>query len=220
MSKNNDEANSVSEKPFKNPMEGMNPRMYDLVTALMMTGRQKAIRQMTIELAEIHTGNQVLEIGCGTGTLTILAKKQTGENGLVFGIDPLPQMIKRAQQKAAKSKLKIDFQIAPYEQIPFPENHFDVVLASFMIFHTNDDTRQQGLNEVFRVLKPGGKFLIIDTKPMEKKNVQKIAVELTDEVMWERPLDKLLPMLENSGFNSIKLGDTKYSIIGYVKAQK
>jgi ubiquinone/menaquinone biosynthesis C-methylase UbiE len=219
MEKNN-ETNFVSEKPFKNPMEGMNPSVYDLVTALMMTGRQKAIRQMTVDLAGVKLGDQVLEIGCGTGSLTLFAKKQAGENGSVFGIDPLPQMIKRAQMKAMKSKLKIDFQVAPYEQIPFPENQFDVVLASFMIFHTDDATRQQGLNEVFRVLKPNGIFLIIDTKPMEKKKAKKIVSNLTDEVMWDRPLENLQPLLKIAGFKTIDLGDTKYSILGYVKALK
>ncbi len=52
----------------------------------------------------------------------------------------------------------IDFQLGSIEQIPFPDDSFDEVLASFMIFHTNDATRQDGLNEIFRVLKPGGLF--------------------------------------------------------------
>jgi ubiquinone/menaquinone biosynthesis C-methylase UbiE len=216
----NEKSETISIKPYTNPMAHMNPRIYDLVTALLMSGRQNEIRKMTIDLADIHTGDQVLEVGCGTGSLTIYAKKQTGPNGLVVGIDPLPQMIARAQKKAKDKKLDIQFQIAPYELIPFPDGNFDVVLASFMIFHTDDALRKQGLNEVYRILRPGGKFLIVDTIPIQKKNVQKIAVDLTNPVMWENPLEKLHPMLTQAGFQSIQIGETKYSIIGYVKAIK
>ncbi len=201
-------------------MQGMNPRVYDLVAGLMMMGRQKAIRKMTITLAEIKPGDQVLEVGCGTGSLTIYAKKQVGPSGSVFGIDPLPQMINRAQHKAEHLKLDITFKVAPFEQIPYSYASFDVILASFMIFHTDDAVRQKGLEEVHRVLKLGGKFLILDTKPMKKKKAQKIAVGLTGPVMWESPLEQLQPMLRQAGFQSVQVGPTKYSIIGYVKAIK
>ena len=79
---------------------------------------------------------------------------------------------------------------------------------------------RDGLNEIFRVLKPGGTFLIVDTKPLQKKKVQKVAVGLTGPVMWENPLEKLQPMLETAGFQLIQVGDTKYAIIGFVKAKK
>ena len=97
-----EKSQKISNKPYKNPMQGMNPHLYDMITALMMMGRQKAMRRMEIDLAEIQLGSQILEVGCGTGSLTLLVKKQAGENGSVHGTDPLPQMIELAKKKAEK----------------------------------------------------------------------------------------------------------------------
>ena len=119
-----EKSQKISNKPYKNPMQGMNPHLYDMITALMMMGRQKAMQRMEIDLAEIQLGSQILEVGCGTGSLTLLVKKQAGENGFVHGTDPLPQMIELAKKKAEKAKLMIDFQLGSIEQIPFPDEFF------------------------------------------------------------------------------------------------
>jgi ubiquinone/menaquinone biosynthesis C-methylase UbiE len=105
---------------YTNPMQHMAGN-YDRITAIMMMGREKAIRKMSIDLAGIRPGDAVLEVGSGTGTLTMLAKSRSGVKGKVHGIDPLPQMVEIAKKKAAKSKMDIVFQEGTIEAIPFPE---------------------------------------------------------------------------------------------------
>ena len=213
-----------ADSSYTNPMQHMSGRMYDRITAIMMMGRQKGVRKACIDLVGIKPGDQVLEVGCGTGTLTLLAKNRAGPEGKVFGIDPLPQMIETARKKAQKAKLDITFQAGFIEDIPFPDASFDVVLASFMIFHTDDAIRQKGLDEVYRVLKPSGKFLIVDTQSpgQEAKltNTEKMAIHITGQAMLEKSLEPLRPMLEASGFQSIQGGTTRYAIIGYMLSIK
>jgi ubiquinone/menaquinone biosynthesis C-methylase UbiE len=203
-------------------MQGM-ARQYDTLVAMMMMGRQKGVRKASIDLAGIRPGDRVLEVGCGTGTLTLLAKRDAGATGNVVGIDPLPEMTEIATRKAHRAKQDITFQAGDLEHIPFPDGSFDVVLASFMIFHTDDATRQEGLNEVFRVVKPGGKFLIIDTQaPREQKITlaDKLSMHLAGPALFEKTLDSLEPALKAAGFRSVQCGETRYAIIGYVLSTK
>jgi len=212
------------EPTYMNPMQHISAGTYDRFTALLMMGRQKGIRISSINLAGIQMGDNVLEIGCGTGTLTILAKASAGPEGKVVGIDPLPQLIQGARKKAKKAKLDITFQAGLMEDIPFPDASFEVVLASFMIFHTDGAIRQKGFDEVHRVLKPGGKFLVVDTQiPSQGTKVtlaDKLAIRLAGSAMFDNSLESLRPLLEASGFQSVQAGTMKYAIIGYMLSIK
>jgi ubiquinone/menaquinone biosynthesis C-methylase UbiE len=141
---------------------------YDLVMFLLTQGREKKLRQVTLDLAQIQPGDKVLEIGCGTGTLTIAAKERAGVNGEVVGIDIAPEMIAAAVRKSARKGIAVSFQDGSIEKIPFPDGRFDTVLCSFMIFHMPEDIRQKGIPEIFRVLKSGGRLFIIDTADLRE----------------------------------------------------
>ncbi len=142
---------------------GRMARYYDLVMLLLTQGREKKLRQTTLALAQINPGDKVLEIGCGTGTLTIAAKLWVGTDGAATGIDIAPEMISAAVRKATRKGVEVFFQVGSIANIPFPENRFDKVICSFMIFHMPEDIRRKGLAEIHRVLKPGGRLFIIDT---------------------------------------------------------
>ena len=120
-------------------------RYYDLIMALMTFGREKKLRQMTIKLAQLMPGDKVLEIGCGTGTLTLAAKAQVGSSGEVVGIDIAPEMVAVASHKATRKGVDVSFQVGSIASIPFPDNRFDVVMCSFMIFHMPEDVRRKDL---------------------------------------------------------------------------
>lgn len=137
-------------------------RFYDLATWLLTFGREPGIRRMTIELAGIKAGERVLDVGCGTGTLTMAARRQAGPTGEVHGIDPSEEMIGVARQKAAKAGVDAQFRTAVIEKLPFPDGHFDLVLSSLMLHHLPDDVKALGLGQVLRVLKPGGRLIAID----------------------------------------------------------
>ena len=106
--------------------------------------------------------SRVLEVGCGTGTLTLAAKRQAGPSGKVFGIDIIPGMIEVCQRKAAQANADITFQLGSMDDIPFSVNQFDVVMCSFMIFHMSENMRRKGFAEIYRVLKPQGRLLVLD----------------------------------------------------------
>src|SRR4029453_13440692 len=78
-------------------------RFYDLMACVVMLGREQGFWGKVLYLAGLKTGESVLDVGCGTGTLAIAAKRRVGLTGTVYGIDPSPEMIARADRKAKKA---------------------------------------------------------------------------------------------------------------------
>src|SRR5262245_59616185 len=129
---------------------------YDGVVNLMTFGGANRLRQMTLDQALIQPGENLLDVGCGTGGVTIPAKIRVGTKGRATGIDPSPEMISVARRKAQKSVIEIDFRVGVIESLPFPDKTFDVVTASMMMHHLPPHLQVQGLTEIWRALKPGG----------------------------------------------------------------
>ena len=134
----------------------------------LFQGQLRALRQRTADLAGLQPGETVLDVGCGTGTLALEAQRRVGAAGRVCGIDPGAQQIAWARTKAARRSLPIEFQIGVIERLTFPEATFDAVLSTIMFHHLGDGLKRQGLLEIARVLKPGGRLVIADfNRPQE-----------------------------------------------------
>ena len=114
----------------------------------------------------------MLDVGCGTGTLALEVARRAGRAGRVVGVDPSTEQIARARSKAARHNVPIDFQIGVIEQLPFPDQTFDVVLSTLMMHHLPAPLKRQGLAEIARVLKPGGRLIIADFKPKKERQGQ------------------------------------------------
>lgn len=195
-------------------------RFYDAVTGLLFLGREQAIREMTIELAQVELGDKVLDVGCGTGSLTIVAKAWAGSDGEVHGIDAAPEMIYVARRKAAQAGVDAAFQVGLIEDIPFPDSYFDVVLSSLMIHHLpDDDLKRKGFAEVHRVLKPGGRLLVVDFEPPTKILPELLATLLLGHHMMQTDNRKLPPMMEEVGFTEVDMGWTRYSMLSFVRGR-
>lgn len=136
--------------------------LYDLFLWVVTLGRERAYREKTLDLASLKPGESVLDIGCGTGTLAIAAKRRVGTAGRVYGIDASPEMLTRAGKKSSKAGAEVLFKNAIVEALPFPDGQFDAVLSTVMLHHLGRKARQQCSSEVRRVLKPGGRVLAVD----------------------------------------------------------
>jgi ubiquinone/menaquinone biosynthesis C-methylase UbiE len=144
---------------------------YDLLAWLLTHGRERELRETIVRLASLKPGEDVLDIGCGTGTLAITAARHVGATGPVTGIDASPSMIARANRKAKKAGVRATFQVAVAEDLPFPDRRFDVVFSTLMLHHLPRKTRQECAKEIERVLKGGGRVVAVDFGRTERRGL-------------------------------------------------
>ena len=192
---------------------------YDLITNLMTLGQAPRLRKTTLEQASIKPGDSVLDVGCGTGEITLRAKQRAGD-GKVYGIDPAPEMIAFAQRKAARKGLEIDFRVGVIESLPFPDASIDVVTSSLMMHHLPEMLKVRGLAEVYRVLKPGGRLLIADFTRPTGSLLNHLFIAFTRHQGLQKGIEDLQILLRNAGFRQITQSDKRVLIIGFVRAIK
>ena len=112
-------------------------------------------------LGPVNKGEAVLDIGCGAGVDTLVAAIMVGSEGGVVGLDLIPEMLNRARRNLEKTSLKnVTLQEGSAEQLPFPDEAFDVIISNG-VFNLIPD-KEKALREVFRVLKSSGRFLLAD----------------------------------------------------------
>lgn len=140
-------------------------RAYDLLIALLTLGRERVMRERLLAPAQLRPGESVLDVGCGTGGLAIVAARQVGASGAVAGIDPSPAMVQRAATKAARAGVSVRFEVAYAQAPPFGDATCDVILSTLMLHHIPRAAREDSLLAAHRVLKPGGRLLLVDFGP-------------------------------------------------------
>lgn len=193
---------------------------YDFAVNLITFGQSWRLRKMTIDNALIKPGDSVLDVGCGTGDVTLPAKISAGKDGKVYGIDPAPEMIAVARSKAARKGLDIDFRIAVIELLPFPDASIDVVTSSLMVHHLPDELKLRGLAEIYRVLKPGGRLLVFDFMRPTKSILNHLMINLTMHHGLNFGIEDLPKMLRDAQFKEVKKLDEKILLFGFVRAIK
>lgn len=112
-------------------------------------------------LGPVREGEAVLDVGSGAGTDALVAAMMVGTSGTVAGIELVPEMLAKAKEGLASTDLtNVTFSEASAEQLPFPDAHFDVVTSNGVLNLVVD--KAKALQEVFRVLKPGGRLMVAD----------------------------------------------------------
>lgn len=132
--------------------------LYDPFTRL---AGMRRVHGALLDRADLRPGQRVLEIGCGTGNLLLLAKRRCPDADVV-GLDPDPAALRRAGRKAARAGLAVRLDRGFAAQLPYEDGCLDRVLSSFMLHHVEPAELPLVLREVARVLRPGGSFHVVD----------------------------------------------------------
>jgi ubiquinone/menaquinone biosynthesis C-methylase UbiE len=182
-------------------------RFYDrgLAAAFRLVGGEGSFRRAIVTAADIHPGQAVLDVNCGTGTLALMMADRVLPGGRVTGTDLAEKMLEVARRKAGGAGP--EFVLANAEILPFDDGSFDRVTCSLAVHEMNREGRRNALAEMRRVLVPGGRLVIADLRRPDswrtRLGMALVRLNETDTLtdMWRRGLDR---EMEAAGFGIIR----------------
>ena len=143
---------------------------YDLMNDLMSMGLHRAWKAYTVMVANLHPGDRALDIAGGTGDLALAFSKQVGSTGQVVHTDINEAMLRTGRNRLLDAGVALPTLVCDAEKLPFGDQYFDVVSVAFGL--RNMTHKDVALAEMNRVLKPGGKLLVLEfskvAAPLEK----------------------------------------------------
>ncbi|WP_198973030.1 bifunctional demethylmenaquinone methyltransferase/2-methoxy-6-polyprenyl-1,4-benzoquinol methylase UbiE [Xylophilus sp. ASV27] len=143
---------------------------YDVMNDLMSGGLHRAWKAYTVMVANVKEGQQVLDIAGGTGDLALAFARKVGRSGCVVHTDINAAMLCTGRNRLLDAGVVLPTAVCDAEQLPFPDGHFDLVSVAFGL--RNMTHKDRALTEMCRVLRPGGKLLVLEfskvAKPLEK----------------------------------------------------
>lgn len=188
---------------------------YDAVVGI--TTRERTFKQALIKQACIEPGMRVLDLACGTGTLTVWIK-QVHTQAEVIGVDGDRNILKLAIKKSKKANVDVQFDCAMSDKLPYSSSHFDRVVSSLFFHHLSWENKQRTVLEIYRVLKPDAEVLIADWgKPSNfLMSILFLFVQLLDgfKNTQENKSGKLIELLEYGGFKDTKQLQSFNTIFG------
>jgi len=194
--------------------------LYDPVVRL--TTREAAFKTALLAQAMIQPGQRVLDLACGTATLTI-AIKQAHPQAIVIGVDGDPAILRQARAKAERSGADIAFDEGLSYELPYADESFDHVLSSLFFHHLTRENKLRTLTEIKRVLKPGGEFHVADWGAPQNV-VMKLAsqgiVMLDGATTKDNFAGQLPEFIAQAGFTDVQ--ETRYfnSLFGTIRLHK
>lgn len=190
-------------------------RFYDPVVAV--TTREAIFRRRLLDQANLQAGQRVLDLACGSGTMAALIKRlYPGVS--VAGLDGDPAILTLARAKAQGANLDIRFDEGLSNVLPYPAAEFDVVFSSLFFHHLDSDGKARTLQEVMRVLRPGGTLHVCDWgRPSNfALQVSFNLVRMLDgfAVTQGNAQGRLPQMMKEAGFADVAVTSTLNTVLG------
>ena len=184
--------------------------------------REETFKRALIEQANIKAGMKVLDLGCGTGTLTVMLK-QMRPDAKITGLDGDKEVLEIARSKAEQAGVDLQLDHGMAYSLPYPDGSFDKVVSSLVIHHLTSDDKLRAFQEVLRVLSPGGSFHIVDFGPPYNHltKVQAFVMQNLEEAA-DNFKGNILSMLHESGFEAeiTKVMNTIFGPMAFYHAVK
>ncbi len=143
---------------------------YDIMNDVMSAGLHRVWKAMTISQANVRPGQKVLDVASGTGDLALAFAKKVGKHGKVVMSDINAAMLARGRDRLIDQGYPVEAVVCDAEHLPFPDGEFDLVTVAFGLRNMTD--KLAALKQMRRVLKPGGKLMVLEfskvAAPLEK----------------------------------------------------
>lgn len=186
--------------------------IYDPITRRTM--REAAFKHRLVKQARIRKGQKILDLGCGTATLTIIIKELNPE-AVVVGLDGDPRVLEIAGAKIARAGLDIKLDQGMAYRLPYSDNSFDRVVSSLVFHHLTRANKNRALAEVYRVLRPGGEFHLADFGKPQNILMRLISLIMRHLEETQDNIKGLLPqMAKTAGFQGIEETDRFMTLLG------
>ena len=194
---------------------------YDSVVGF--TTRERLFKQALVLQAGIESDHRILDLGCGTGTLTILLK-EVAPLADVVGLDGDPEILKIAREKVRERCLKIDLDEGMSFNLPYQDTSFHRVVSSLFFHHLTTENKIKTLGEIKRVLKPEGEFHVADWgKPSSSlmKLCSRLIQLLDGYETTADNFDGLVPQLmKQAGFEEIEETHDFNTLFGTIRLHR
>ncbi|GAA5260903.1 bifunctional demethylmenaquinone methyltransferase/2-methoxy-6-polyprenyl-1,4-benzoquinol methylase UbiE [Proteus sp. MB838] len=215
---------------------------YDLMNDLMSFGIHRVWKRYTIEASGVRRNQRVLDLAGGTGDLTAKFSRLVGENGEVVLADINDSMLKMGREKLRDHGIvgNVSYVQANAEELPFPDDYFDCITISFGLRNVTD--KAKALRSMFRVLKPGGRLLVLEFSkpvldPLSKiydaysfhilPRIGQVIVNdadsyryLTESIRMHSDQETLKGMMEEAGFDQVSYTNMTGGIVALHKGFK
>ena len=232
----------LSEKGEKiQEMFGTIAPRYDFLNRLLSFGIDRSWRTKAVHLLKYHEGSRILDVATGTGDVALEIARCTPASVTITGADFCKEMVELGQVKVAESPYagRIDFRVAPCEDLPFPDNTFDSVTIAFGIRNVVD--RKLGLAEMWRVLRPGGRMIILEFSTPRSQLFKQIYYfyfkhllpmigglfsrynaykYLPDSVLEFPSQDEFARMIADTGFSNVQARELTFGIASIYSGDK
>lgn len=191
-------------------------RIYELTAAIGFLGRRRQVYDGLVTLSRVRPGDAVLDVGCGTGYFTRRAARAVVPGGQVVGIDPSRPVLDHAVGRAPDN---CTFEVASAQALPHTDASFDVVISNLAVHHLRPADRLTALREMRRVLRPGGRLLIVDLRKQPwHLRVANLFGALSRHAHQHDTADDLADLVRQAGFDVTGTGD-RWPSLHYVRAE-